>query len=166
MQQAERLEIKVLKHPENVKKAEQEKAKSVADAIEPLVWIFQQRYLLNGWRPMPAEDAIIAAQAWADVLVRHNVPPAAFREIFYRVLDVQATSIANGTPQEWSVQLFLAVWKSQRQEILQKLNKDGKALPERTSAANPTCSDCYGTGVHIIKDKGARVCKACFPDGK
>lgn len=121
--------------------------------------VLDKRWLSQGWRPMEKETAQAMAVVWIEALDLANIPFRHYEELFRRAVKLRARRYEQGLKcDDFSVDLMIACWAGLAADLRQQDINSGRML---TTTAASDCDTCFGTGMEIVKGKGARACTTC-----
>lgn len=124
-----------------------EKKRFIADMLDGI-------YSTYNWRPLTMTEMKLVVQNYLRVLDRMKVPFESYQQLYDRMMeDRLSISLRNpGTdPPKITPELLARTWSKMQDEL-----NAGKEPPPDPAA---NCDRCRGTGMEIIRDKGARICR-------
>ena len=118
--------------------------------------VLNRRWLANGWRALDAADAEPMALAWIELMQAARIPADAYEELYFAAIKLRARRLELGMKcDDFSAELLIACWPEVRERREREAIRSGRILPD-TAASD--CERCFGTGMEVVKGKGARPC--------
>ena len=125
--------------------------------------VLAKRWLTMGWRIQDPDDAKVMAIAFIEVMDRENIHYRHYEDLYRRSVALRADRMREGVRcDDFSADLMIACWPSLRHEIRQREIDAGRTLPD-TAASD--CPRCYGVGMEVVPNHGARRCDHVAKEG-
>ena len=105
---------------------------------------------------MSAEDSGAMAIAFIEVMDREGIHYRHYEELYRRSVSLRAARMNEGLKcDDFSADMMVACWPSLKYELKRREIDAGRTLPD-TAASE--CPRCFGVGMEVIPEHGARRC--------